>query len=43
MCPLHTLDTPANEAYALFDAEYEDEVEEDILDDESDEELEIEV
>lgn len=35
--------TPANEAYALFDAEYEDEVEEDILDDESDEEIEIEV
>lgn len=35
--------TPVNEAYALLDAEYEDEVEEDILDDESDEELEIEV
>lgn len=35
--------TSDDEAYALFDAEYEDEIEEDILDDESDEEIEIEV
>ena len=34
---------PSNEAFALLDAEYEDEVEEEILDDESDAEIEIEV
>lgn len=35
--------TPVNEAFTIFDAEYSDEHEDDIFDEESDEDIEIEV